>query len=127
MMDFPLEVFAMKGLMCGKDPTVSHVRGLLLSSVGLDFEYVVDVSHIKSLCETNEFKLAVICHTLSDFERQVAIDTITSRCKDASILILSSGDGWQDCLSQYQVEDVLNGPVALLKKCEEILRESKST
>jgi hypothetical protein len=116
----------MKGLMGGKDPSVSRIRALLLSRVGLEFEYAPDVSNIKPLCEANQFKLAVICHTLSDSERQVAIDTIRSRCKDASILILTSGDDSYEVRLPYKAVDVLDGPVALMNKCEEIIRGSNT-
>jgi hypothetical protein len=81
------------------------------------------VSDLKSLWESREFRLDVICHTLADVERQAAIETISSRTQGCFLFFPLGRDGRMPP-SQFQIADVLNGPVALMNKCEEILRES---
>ena len=111
-------------LMCGNDPDLSSVRTLVLSKIAR-VRNLPALEGIRSVCENDKIQLAVLCHTLSDFEKETAVDIIRSRCKDASILILNTAYNPRDSSESYQVFDIDKGPEALLEKCKALIADSR--
>jgi hypothetical protein len=56
-------------------------------------EIAVDVSDAKSLCDKGRLQLAILCHTLSDFERMAITEMIRSRSEGTPVLSLCTGNG----------------------------------
>lgn len=112
-------------LMCSKDPDLSAIRTLVLSKIAR-VRNASNLEDIRPICQNNDVQLAILCHTLSDLEKDAAVDIVRSRCKNASILILNSAYDSRDPSASYQVFDIDEGPGSLLENCKALIVESKT-
>jgi hypothetical protein len=128
MITFWLEVGNMNGmtLICSKDMSLSHTRALMLSRIGMPADIAVDVPGVKSLCDKGRVQLAILCHTLSDFERMAITDMIRSRYEGTPVLTLCTGNGCDRIPQSQHIFCVYEGPGAFMLKCETLVGRQKA-
>jgi hypothetical protein len=113
-------------LICSKDMGLSQTRVLMLSRIGMPADIAVDVSGAKSLCDKGRVQLAILCHTLSDFERMAITDVIRSRAEGTPVLTLCTGNGCDRVPPSQHSFCVDEGPSAFTLKCETLVGRQKA-
>ena len=112
-------------LIYSRDIGLSQTRVLMLSRIGRRAEIAVDFPAAKSICEKGRVELAILCHTLSDFEQMAITDMIRSRSEGTQVLTLCIGKEYDDAPPSRHLFHVEDGPSAFLQKCETLIRQQK--
>lgn len=107
-------------LIVSKDQMLLHTRKLILGSY-FQVETAGRVSLARSLIAQQTFDLIILCHTLSEGERQQVIGLVDEQNPRPKVLTLSAlGYYYSDTGTgpKFMTED---GPFALIKKSAELL------
>ena len=68
-------------LICGRDAALLRTRGLVLQQAGYDV--TITLQSLEFEPDLSAIKLMIVCHTLSEKERQQAISTLALRAPQA--------------------------------------------
>lgn len=73
--------------LCGRDTTLLWTRKLIMERAGFSVEALVGIEGLERL----SFLALILCHTLSDAERNAAIQRYHARLGGTRILVLAGG------------------------------------
>jgi hypothetical protein len=107
-------------LLVGRDEVLLQTRQLILGTF-FQVETAGRVAHAAGVLARNRFELVVLCHSLSDDEWRNVVDLVTQQNPSPRILTLNL-TGRPDAPVGDNLElDANTGPLALVKKCAEML------
>ena len=103
-------------LVCGRDAELLSLRALVLKSAGYR---VSTLTSVEALPNLETVKLLIVCHTLPDAERQIALSAVARHSPDAVALLMLPTSG--AIPEGVETLDSLQGPRQMLDTVTRLL------
>jgi DNA-binding NtrC family response regulator len=111
-------------LVFGRDPLLLETRRLVLEQAGFHVLSVADSAGVEKIVLAQPISLLVLCHSITDEERESVLKSAHSRRPDMKNIVLTTGTSVSRPGKNYEFVNAYDGPRSLISTVERLLKNA---